>query len=154
MQAATQRQAQAPQPSAVSFSDDGSITSRVFARIGLLGNPSDGFFGKTISLSLANFYAEVCCVLRCVFCAERDLWLQLSMAAISRRGWLGVPGVPSAATLFAAAAAAVLHACVAVAPRAGARTCERPHTKHARARCSPHKKGDADAGRRQHARRV
>jgi hypothetical protein len=28
-------------------------------RIGLIGNPSDGFFGKTISLSIANFWAEV-----------------------------------------------------------------------------------------------
>ena len=28
-------------------------------RIGLVGNPSDGFFGKTISLSIANFWAEV-----------------------------------------------------------------------------------------------
>eukprot|EP00879_Flechtneria_rotunda_P025024 GHRR01026556.1.p1 GENE.GHRR01026556.1~~GHRR01026556.1.p1 ORF type:complete len:305 (+),score=81.79 GHRR01026556.1:33-917(+) len=36
-----------------------SITSRVHARVGLLGNPSDGFFGKTISFSLGNFYAEV-----------------------------------------------------------------------------------------------
>jgi glucuronokinase len=36
-----------------------SITSRVHARVGLLGNPSDGFFGKTISFSLANFYAQV-----------------------------------------------------------------------------------------------
>jgi hypothetical protein len=27
--------------------------------VGLLGNPSDGFYGKTISFSLANFYAEV-----------------------------------------------------------------------------------------------
>lgn len=35
------------------------VTSRVYARIGLLGNPSDGFFGKTISLSLQNFFAEV-----------------------------------------------------------------------------------------------
>jgi hypothetical protein len=43
------------------------VTSRVHARIGLLGNPSDGFYGKTISLSLENFYAEAsaggaCCV--------------------------------------------------------------------------------------------
>lgn len=37
------------------------ITSRVNARIGLLGNPSDSYFGKTISLSLANFCAEVTC---------------------------------------------------------------------------------------------
>jgi hypothetical protein len=35
------------------------IKSRVFARIGLLGNPSDGYHGKTISFALANFYAEV-----------------------------------------------------------------------------------------------
>jgi glucuronokinase len=41
---------------------------RVYARIGLLGNPSDGFFGKTVSLSLANFYAEarVRCTPLCV----------------------------------------------------------------------------------------
>ena len=36
-----------------------TICHRVYARVGLLGNPSDGFFGKTISLSLANFCAEV-----------------------------------------------------------------------------------------------
>jgi glucuronokinase len=35
------------------------VVSRVHARIGLLGNPSDGFYGKTVSLALANFYAEV-----------------------------------------------------------------------------------------------
>jgi glucuronokinase len=34
------------------------ITSRVHARVGLLGNPSDGFGGKTISFSLGNFWAE------------------------------------------------------------------------------------------------
>lgn len=39
----------------------------VYARVGLLGNPSDGFFGKTISLSLANFCAEVCCKKPCLF---------------------------------------------------------------------------------------
>ena len=35
------------------------ITKRAHARVGLLGNPSDGFFGKTIAVSLANFWAEV-----------------------------------------------------------------------------------------------
>lgn len=35
------------------------VISRVHARVGLLGNPSDGFHGKTISFSLKNFYAEV-----------------------------------------------------------------------------------------------
>ena len=39
--------------------NDKSITERVYARIGLLGNPSDSYYGKTISLSLANFFAEV-----------------------------------------------------------------------------------------------
>ena len=35
------------------------VTSRVHARIGLLGNPSDGFFGKTVALAISNFYADV-----------------------------------------------------------------------------------------------
>jgi glucuronokinase len=35
-----------------------SVVSRVYARVGLLGNPSDGFYGKTISFSLSNFYAQ------------------------------------------------------------------------------------------------
>lgn len=35
------------------------IDIRVNARVGVLGNPSDGFFGKTISLSIQNFWAEV-----------------------------------------------------------------------------------------------
>lgn len=34
-------------------------TKRAYARIGLMGNPSDGFNGKTISLSIKNFWAEV-----------------------------------------------------------------------------------------------
>ena len=37
----------------------GVIKKRAYARIGLLGNPSDGYFGKTISVSIKNFYAEV-----------------------------------------------------------------------------------------------
>ncbi len=32
---------------------------RAFARAGLLGNPSDGYHGKTISISVRNFFAEV-----------------------------------------------------------------------------------------------
>jgi glucuronokinase len=35
------------------------VQSRVHARIGLLGNPSDGYGGKTIAVSLENFWAEV-----------------------------------------------------------------------------------------------
>lgn len=33
--------------------------SRAYARAGLLGNPSDGFFGKTISIAVRNFGAHV-----------------------------------------------------------------------------------------------
>ncbi|XP_053307343.1 uncharacterized protein LOC128469553 [Spea bombifrons] len=36
-----------------------TITRRAYARIGIVGNPSDGYFGKTISMSIANFWAEV-----------------------------------------------------------------------------------------------
>ena len=31
----------------------------IYCRVGLMGNPSDGFYGKTISLSIENFWAEV-----------------------------------------------------------------------------------------------
>jgi len=35
------------------------IRQRVPARVGIMGNPSDGFFGKTIAATIANFAAEV-----------------------------------------------------------------------------------------------
>ena len=35
------------------------ITSHAFARAGLVGNPSDGYFGKTIAFTLRNFRAQV-----------------------------------------------------------------------------------------------
>lgn len=35
------------------------IENRAFARAGLLGNPSDGYFGKTISIIVRNFAASV-----------------------------------------------------------------------------------------------
>lgn len=35
------------------------IDSRAYARAGMLGNPSDGYFGKTISLSIKNFGAHI-----------------------------------------------------------------------------------------------
>ena len=34
------------------------IHKRAYARAGLLGNPSDGYNGKTISISVRNFWAE------------------------------------------------------------------------------------------------
>ena len=33
------------------------IKTRSFARAGFLGNPSDGYFGKTISFAFQNFSA-------------------------------------------------------------------------------------------------
>ena len=35
------------------------IHTKSYARIGLMGNPSDGFYGKTISCAIRNFWAEV-----------------------------------------------------------------------------------------------
>ena len=35
------------------------IESRAYARAGLLGNPSDGYFGKTVSITVKNFGAMV-----------------------------------------------------------------------------------------------
>ncbi|KAK9123677.1 hypothetical protein Sjap_013279 [Stephania japonica] len=40
--------------------EDGDVIEhKAYARIGLLGNPSDVYFGRTISFSLANFWASV-----------------------------------------------------------------------------------------------
>ncbi|XP_066462073.1 uncharacterized protein [Eleutherodactylus coqui] len=36
-----------------------AITCRAYARIGIIGNPSDGYYGKTISMTVSNFWAEV-----------------------------------------------------------------------------------------------
>ncbi|XP_036393195.1 glucuronokinase with putative uridyl pyrophosphorylase [Megalops cyprinoides] len=35
------------------------IVCRSYARVGLMGNPSDGFHGKTIAMTISNFWAEV-----------------------------------------------------------------------------------------------
>ena len=34
------------------------IRHRAYARAGLVGNPSDGYFGKTLSIIVRNFWAE------------------------------------------------------------------------------------------------
>ena len=36
-----------------------TVNARSFARAGLLGNPSDGYFGKTLSFAFANFGVEL-----------------------------------------------------------------------------------------------
>ncbi|KAJ3099308.1 hypothetical protein HDU97_003282 [Phlyctochytrium planicorne] len=36
-----------------------ALTVQANARVGLMGNPSDGFFGKTLSLLISNFWAQV-----------------------------------------------------------------------------------------------
>ncbi|CAL1377806.1 unnamed protein product [Linum trigynum] len=38
---------------------EGVIEHRSYARVCLLGNPSDVYFGRTISFSLSNFWATV-----------------------------------------------------------------------------------------------
>jgi len=35
------------------------IRNKAYARAGLLGNPSDGYNGKTISFIIRNYYAEI-----------------------------------------------------------------------------------------------
>lgn len=35
------------------------IEHKAYARIGLLGNPSDVYYGRTISLNIENFWASV-----------------------------------------------------------------------------------------------
>ncbi|XP_003554830.1 probable glucuronokinase 2 [Glycine max] len=38
---------------------DSVISHKAYARVGLLGNPSDVYYGKTISFSVANFCSTV-----------------------------------------------------------------------------------------------
>jgi glucuronokinase len=35
------------------------IKTHSYARAGLLGNPSDGYFGKTIAFTFSEFFAQV-----------------------------------------------------------------------------------------------
>ena len=35
------------------------ITTHAYPRAGLIGNPSDGYFGKTLAFTFRNFRAEV-----------------------------------------------------------------------------------------------
>eukprot|EP00667_Euglena_gracilis_P006180 EG_transcript_6230 len=35
-----------------------ACTRRAYARVGIMGNPSDGFFGRTIAMTIGNFWAE------------------------------------------------------------------------------------------------
>jgi glucuronokinase len=41
------------------MSSQNKVIERCHARVGFLGNPSDGFGGKTVSFLIENFYAEV-----------------------------------------------------------------------------------------------
>ena len=42
-----------------SFDSINSVTVRSYARTGLMGNPSDGMYGKTLGITVSNFWAEV-----------------------------------------------------------------------------------------------
>ena len=46
------------------------IKKTVYARVGLVGNPSDGFHGKTVSACIRNFHAEV------ILEEDRDITIQ------------------------------------------------------------------------------
>ncbi|GAI38773.1 unnamed protein product, partial [marine sediment metagenome] len=35
------------------------IRTKAYPRVGLVGNPSDGYFGKTISFAFSDFHTEV-----------------------------------------------------------------------------------------------
>ena len=35
------------------------VRERAYARVGFVGNPSDGYYGKTIAFTIGNFFAEV-----------------------------------------------------------------------------------------------
>jgi glucuronokinase len=45
-------------PSRLHHDPPNTIHTRAYARVGLLGNPSDGFCGKTMSVTISNFFAE------------------------------------------------------------------------------------------------
>ena len=42
-----------------SFDSARTVQAKAFARVGIMGNPSDGYFGKTLGLSVRNFWATV-----------------------------------------------------------------------------------------------
>ena len=53
-----------PEPQSSASSEEPGLSQqplicKAHARVGVMGNPSDGFFGRTISLSIGNFWAEV-----------------------------------------------------------------------------------------------
>ncbi|XP_018010788.1 probable glucuronokinase 2 [Hyalella azteca] len=41
------------------FTPNRGFKARAFARVGIVGNPSDGFYGKTIAMTIGNFWSDV-----------------------------------------------------------------------------------------------
>ncbi|KAJ3372399.1 hypothetical protein HDU91_003445 [Kappamyces sp. JEL0680] len=94
------------------------IETRVHARIGLVGNPSDGFFGKCISCLIKNFYAT------CVLLPNQDEWDQAVEyipndtldstklpSAAAGLGWIGKNGYDGVLRLFLATLQVFLRHC-------------------------------------------
>lgn len=52
-------QQQHPSSTTTTTTTPSIIHTKTFARIGLMGNPSDGFNGKTLSMLISNFWADV-----------------------------------------------------------------------------------------------
>uniref|UniRef100_A0A8C7Z5W0 Nucleotidyl transferase domain-containing protein n=1 Tax=Oryzias sinensis TaxID=183150 RepID=A0A8C7Z5W0_9TELE len=57
-----------------------AITCRSYARVGLMGNPSDGFNGKTIAMTISNFWAEVTLLESQTLVSRRwNCWLMMNV---------------------------------------------------------------------------
>lgn len=77
-----------------------SVTQQSYARIGLIGNPSDGYGGKTLSVICKNFSAQVTLVESERLTIEPDLHQFDSLAALSRH--IDSEGYYGASRLFKA----------------------------------------------------
>eukprot|EP01018_Ginkgo_biloba_P019869 Gb_22993 [translate_table: standard] len=74
------------------------IEHRAYARVGLLGNPSDVYNGRTLSFALANFWTVVCLRRSESLVIEphphHDLVKFSSLDHLRLYGCLGQPGQP------------------------------------------------------------
>ena len=69
------------------------IHQRCYARVGLMGNPSDNFNGRCLSLTIANYWADV-------HLLPRSL-TALGTSSCTRRGGSGAPSAPSTSSASA-----------------------------------------------------
>jgi len=77
-----------------------SVTQKSYARIGLIGNPSDGYGGRTLSAICKNFFAEVTLVESKQLVIETDEYRFDSVAALQDQ--IEIDGYYGASRLFKA----------------------------------------------------